>query len=118
MVLIYGQVSFAGSGVPTLSAINSKGIVSITRNGTGLYTFVFGTTSGSLDTYYHLGMVKHVFKNATAPAAPQMYIVADNSATAGTASIQLQFASSGSATDPGSGEVLLVSFEFQNSSAV
>lgn len=117
MVLVYSKVAIGATGAPTLSAANSKGVVSVTRNGTGLYTFVFGTNSTSLDKYYQLCKVQATFKNATAPAAPLMYVVADNSAAA-AASIQVQFLSAaGAAADPGNGETLLIQFDFQNSSA-
>lgn len=118
MISIYAQVAIGASGAPTLSAANSKGVVSVTRNSAGIYTFVFGTTASSLDTYYHFCLAEARFIVASGvPASPGMNIVTDNSATVGTASIKLQFFTGGSATDPDSGSTMLVRFDFQNSSA-
>lgn len=118
MVNVYGQVAIGATGACTLSAANSKGIVSVTRNDTGLYTFVFGTNSTSLDKYYHFcGLTVSWVNSGSAPDAPIVYVVADNSAAA-AASIQIQCLSvAGSAADPGTGELMLVGFDFQNSSA-
>jgi hypothetical protein len=113
---IFAHVTFGASGAPTLDAVNSKGVVSITRNSAGLYTIVFGTSALRLDPYSYLCMVKQVFINATAPAAPGMYIVADNSANPALASIQVQFNAAGVATDPASGEQVKMEMTFRNSS--
>ena len=113
---VFAHVTFGSSGAPTLDSVNSKGVVSVTRNSAGNYTFVFGTDSKRLDPYSYLCMAKHVFINASAPASPQMYITADNSASPTQASITLQFASSGVATDPASGEQVKLEFTFRNSS--
>lgn len=119
---IYARVSFGASGAPTLDAKNSKGVVSVTRNSAGKFTFVFGTnTKLPLDTYNRLLMIKHVFdetgNSGTAPASPALYIIGNSIATVGTASIQVEFNNAGTATDPASGEVVLLQFVFQNSTA-
>src|SRR5271166_5626830 len=72
---IFAHVTFGSSGAPTLDSKNSPGIVSVTRNSTGNYTFVFGTNSQlAFDTYNYLLMVKHVFSQSSAPAAPGMWV--------------------------------------------
>lgn len=119
-VSLYAKCTFGSTGAVTLSAANSKGILSVTRNSTGLYTFVFGTNTKSLDSYYKLLSVKHVFDTsgpAAAPAAPGMYIASNLVATAASCSIQVQFNAAGSATDPASGEILYINFVLSNSSA-
>lgn len=113
---IFAHVTFGSSGAPTLDAANSKGVVSVTRNSAGNYTFVFGTSASRLDNYSYLCMVKQVFINASAPASPGMFIVADNSASPTQASIQVQFNAAGVATDPASGEQVKLEFTFRNSS--
>lgn len=113
---IYAKVTFGATGAPTLSVLNSLGVVSVVRNSTGNYTFTFGTTAQLLDTYNQLLMVRHVFQNATAPAAPGLFVVTN--AVASTATLIVQFNSAGSATDPGSGEVAYLEFVFKNSSAI
>lgn len=114
---IFARVTFGASGAPTLDTANSPGIVSVTRNSAGNYTFVFGTnTQLALDTYNYLLSVEHRFVTPTAPAAPGMYVSANAISTVGTASITLQFNAAGTATDPGSGEQVLLDFILRNSS--
>jgi hypothetical protein len=114
---IFAHVTFGAAGAPTLDSANSPGIVSVTRNSAGNYTFVFGTNSQlALDTYNYLLMVKHVFSQASAPASPAMFVSANAINTVGTASITLQFNSAGTATDPASGESVLLDFILRNSS--
>lgn len=114
---IFAHVSFGASGAPTLDAKNSPGIVSVTRNSAGNYTFVFGTNSQiALDTYNYLLMVKHVYVDpSAAPAAPGMYVSNNSISTVGTASITLQLNSGGTPTDPASGENILIDFVLRNS---
>lgn len=117
---VFGKVSFAGAGVPTLSAVNSKGIISITRNATGLYTFVFGTNSQlPKDTYVKLLHASAVFNSGvSAPAAPIMNVVADNVAVANVCSLQVQFRdAANAAADPASGEILYIDFTMGDSTA-
>jgi len=119
---IYARVTFGSSGAPTLDTTNSKGIVSVTRNSAGKYTFVFGTNSGMLDTYNRLLMVETYYdstgNSGTAPTAPLTYLTGNSIATAGTASLQLVMTNtSGTATDPASTEVWLFKFELKNSTA-
>jgi hypothetical protein len=122
VVSLYAHVTFGASGAPTLDTANSKGIVSVTRNAAGKYTFVFGTKAGMLDTYNKLLMVKHVFdasgNSGTAPASPSMFILANSVATAGTCSLQVEFNAAGTATDPASGEGVYMEFIFKDSTAV
>lgn len=117
VVGLFGHVTFGSSGAPTLDAPNSKGIVSITRNSAGNYTVVLGTSASSLDTYFKLLMVNHVFLNSSAPAAPGMFIVQNNVSNPALANLIIQFNSAGSATDPASGEQLYLEIDLKNSSA-
>jgi hypothetical protein len=116
---IFAKVSFGASGAPTLSAPNSKGVVSVTRNSAGLFTFVFGTSAQALDLYYKLLMVKHVFFPVAPanPASPQMHINTLNMNVVGSASIQVEFTSGGTATDPASGETVFMEFIFGDSNS-
>lgn len=114
---IFARVSFGASGAPTLDSANSPGIVSVTRNSAGNYTFVFGTNSQiALDTYNYLLLVNKTSVSASAPAAPDMAVSANSINTPGVASITLQFSSAGVATDPASGESVLLDFVLRNSS--
>lgn len=117
---VYARVAIGGTGAPTLSAVNSKGVLSVTRNGTGLYTFVFGTNSAlPKDTYVkflHLGVVFN--SGVSAPAAPIYNIVADAVATANVCSLQVQFRdAANAAADPASGEIMYADFCMGDSTA-
>lgn len=120
---LYARVTFGAAGAPTIdrTGFQSQGIVSVTRNGTGLYTIVFGTQAGMLDVYFKLLMVKHSFdesgNSGTAPVAPGMFLVANSVATAATCSLQVQFNAAGVATDPAANEAVFLEFTLKNSTA-
>ena len=114
VVSLFGDVTFAGGGAPTLVVANSKGIASIVRTGAGAYTVTLQ------DAYVRLLMVASCFINATAPAAPGLYVVSTTVGSSGSAQpvIFLQFQNdAGAATDPGSGEEVLLQFNLSNSTA-
>ena len=122
VVRLYAQVTFGSSGAPTVVKANSKGLLSVTRNSTGVYTFVFGTDAARLDQYYKLlfvGVQWDATKNSgTAPAAPLVYLTGNSVATAGTCSLQLTCNNvSQSATDPASTEQAFFNFVLSNSGA-
>jgi hypothetical protein len=119
---IFCRCTFDGSGDATLVAGQSKGIVSVTHDTTGRYTFVFGTNASMLDTYYKwLGLVVTFDESAnsgTAPVAPLYYIRANSITTVGTASMTVQFMSDASTpADPANLEAANFNFVFKNSSA-
>jgi hypothetical protein len=114
---IFARVSFGAAGAPTLDSANSPGIVSVTRNSAGNYTFVFGTNSQiALDSYNYLLNVEARFVSSAAPASPGMFVSNNSISIPGTASITLQFNAAGVATDPASGEQVLLDFILRNSS--
>jgi hypothetical protein len=118
VVSLFLHATFGASGAVTLDAVNSKGIASMTKIGTGAYRIVFGTTPASLDVYYKFfGMMPVFFKSGAAPAAPEMYITALNHNIVGSCSIDVQFHIGGVATNPGSGEQLYLETKLGNSSA-
>lgn len=97
-------------------------MVSVTRNSTGKYTIVLGTTSSSLDFYYKLLAVNTTFdatgNSGTAPAAPFVYMTGNAVATPATCSFTLQCTNSaGTATDPASGEAVWLEIILSNSGA-
>lgn len=97
---IFARVSFGASGAPTLQA--GKGVVSIARVSAGRYHIVLK------DTFRTLNMVKHVFINASAPASPSMFVIVNNTQAASAPSIDIVFNSAGTATDPASGELVML----------
>lgn len=121
---IYARVTFGASGAPTIdrSGFQSQGLVSVTRDSQGVFTFVFGTQVGMLDVYYKLLNVSVLSDTIGAPgvpAAPLYYLSANAVATPTSCSLQLTFldADTPAATDPGSGEAAYFEFTFKNSTA-
>jgi hypothetical protein len=118
---LFLQVTFGSTGAPTLTTsitlpnqqtVNpSKGIASIVRTGAGAYTINLS------DSYVRTMMVNQLFSGAAAPSAPEMHMVADNAAVLASPSIQVQFSSAGVATDPASGDEVLMQIVFCDSTA-
>lgn len=124
IVKLFAKVSFGNSGAPTLSATESKGVVSVTRDNQGIFTFVFGTQAGMLDVYYKLKHVAVIFDTSgvganTAPAAPIVALSANAVATPASCSLQITLfdADTPAATDPASGEIGYFEFTLKNSNA-
>lgn len=118
VVNIFAYVTFGATGAPTLVAAKSKGVKTIARNSAGLYTITLGNAQG-VDIYNSLLMIKHVFdesgNSGTAPVSPSMFLVANSVASAGT--LQIEFNTAGTATDPASTEAVFLQIILKNSSA-
>lgn len=119
---VFAKCTFGSAGAVTLvqgSPAASPGVVSVTKDTTGTYTFVFGTKAGMLDVWPRFLMAKAYFASgASAPAAPVMYTIANSSATAGTCSIQVGLTDlAGALASPASGEIGYFEFIFSNSTA-
>lgn len=122
VVSIYGRVTFGAAGAPTLDQAtqNSMGILSVVRNSAGNYTFTFGSNTqlSSVDTYFKFLSMAAVFNEtgtSAAPASPSYYITSN--LISSTGKVTVQFNAAGTATDPASGEILHIKFDFRNSSA-
>lgn len=114
VVDLFADVTFGGTGAPTLVASGSKGVASISRTSAGLYVVTLS------DSYVGLLMVNHRFikNSATIPAAPLMYVVSQAVGTVAAPTITMQFdAVAGTAADPDSGDEVLLQFTLKNSSA-
>lgn len=109
-VALYMNVAIGGTGAPTLTSNQNKGIASITRNSAGNYTIVLQ------DSYTRLLSADMVSLNASIAAAPDLTILDDNSADLSSPNIVIQTSAAGVATDPASGEVLLIHMQMKNSS--
>lgn len=119
VVIISATVTITdASGTPSLSALTSRGVRSITRNSTGKYTFLFGSsTPAATDNYnYFLGASVAIYNGASAAAAP-FYDWPDITPTNGNVAVQFRNTSL-TATDPGNGEILVFTFFLSNSSAL
>jgi hypothetical protein len=117
VVSLFAHATFGASGAVTLDAVNSKGIVSISKTATGKYRILFGTTAKSLDVYYKFFNMVPVFVSSAAPAAPEMYITSLHHNIVGDCYIDVQFHIGGVATNPASGEQLYLAIQLGNSSA-
>jgi hypothetical protein len=108
LVRIPMKISIGASGAPTI--VNGKGLVSITRNSAGNYTLVMK------DVYnVFMGMDVMFISGSSAPAAPSVNMVSE--AISSTKAIVIQCRNiSAAATDPASGEVMLIEIVCRNAS--
>lgn len=119
---IYAKCTFAGTGAVTLVQGNpaaSPGIVSVTRNAAGQFTFVFGTNSSMLDVWPRFLMATAYFNaGASATTVATTCMITNSSATAGTCSIKIRMVDyAGADVDPATGEIGYFCFTFSNSTA-
>lgn len=117
VISVFAHISFGASGAPTLDVPNSKGVVSVTRNSAGLYTFVFGTDSSHLDAYVKLLGIRKVFMQSSGNPDREMVVRANNISNNSVASIQIEFDVETVATDPASGSEVFMEFVFGDSTA-
>lgn len=109
-VVLTAKISIGASGAPTIVSGTGQGIASIARTSAGKYTVTLSSP------YNALLMIRHVINSgSSAPAAPGLYIAADNSAST-TPTIQIVTNSAGTATDPASGEIISLQIELNDSS--
>lgn len=129
-VFLNARVAIGATGAPTLQAFNRatgqwqaagaagyNGIKSVTRNSAGNYTFVLQ------DSYVALLAAWVGYAQDANPAAPNTQTTATGtnvrSATSPQVTIQTRTGATGNAaTDPASGEVMVVDFELSDSTAV
>lgn len=100
---IFAKVTFAASGVPTLvtSDYASRGVVSITQNGTGDYSFVLESPA------LQVLAINPTFASSTGiPAAPVVGIKGSYNTTTKTLNVITSDVETPAATNPGSGETL------------
>jgi hypothetical protein len=108
IVRINAKVTFGASGAPTLASTNNSFISSITRNSAGDYTIALA------DAYNGLLGVRHVFNSgSSAPASPALWVKTD---AVTTKSLRIVFNLAGTATDPASGEIVLLEIVLKNTS--
>lgn len=110
IVDLYLQITYGSMGAPTVNF--GGGVASVSRTSAGLYVIHLQ------DSFQRLIDASDCQILASgSPAAPQFWVVQDNSSSGSAPSITVQFAAAGSATDPASGEVSLIKLSFKNSSA-
>lgn len=114
VVDLYLDVTFGGTGAPTMVAANSKGFKSVTRTSAGLFVATLGNSVG-VDKYNKLLFAGATFVLASGiPAAMLMHVV---SFTGSVLTFQLEDADTPAATDPASGEEMLMHVVLSNSKA-
>lgn len=124
---VFAHVTIGATGAPTLDGPNSLGVLSITRNGVGDYTVVFGTQVNgvnALDTYVQFLDAQCVIKNAAGiPLVEGFGVKAVNVSDPAQASIRVQFfhaavtTNVNTAAEVTSGDELFLSFVFSDSTA-
>lgn len=107
---LFAKVTIGASGAPTLVKGTGMGISSITRVSAGRYTIAFSHAYAAL-----LGLTRTTV-SASAPTAPATYVVADNTTSKTAPGITIITNVTGTATDPASGEVMLIEVLLQKSS--
>lgn len=104
----WAKITFGSTGAPTLTT--NPLFSGVTRNSAGDYTL-------ALRDLFKQGIISvdHVFNtgSGTGPAAPGMWIRTDSS-TSSTKTIRIVFNTGGTATDPASGEIVLLHFVFND----
>lgn len=108
LVNLYAEVAIGAAGAPTLDAAKSRGIASIKREGAGDYTITLDGPYQRLLT----ADVKFVVASGL-PASPVAFI---RSSTATTVRIVLTKLDTPAATDPASGETMLLALTLANGS--
>lgn len=110
---LFGQVAIGATGAPTLSAANSMGITSITRNSAGNYTIVLN------DTWVKFLGFHATIVDSGAQTVATVYVVSETVATAATKNIVIQCSDfAGAAVDPRNGATLRFEIVLNNSSAM
>ncbi len=107
---LFATVSFGASGAPTIVSGTGMGIASITRSSAGTYVIALSQPFQTL-----LG-VRHTFVDAAAPASPSLYVSSNAVATRSAPALTVVFNVAGTATDPASGESVLLELVLNSSS--
>lgn len=115
IVKIYARIAIGASGAPTIvttgSSASSVGIISVTRNSAGTYTLVLK------DAFMRIMQLHSLFLVNGDPAAPLVNLMLDNTAAASKSlKIQCNAVDGTTATDPASGEIMLLEITLKNAS--
>lgn len=127
---VYARISFAASGVPTLVTTltvggknvgNSKGVYSISQNGTGDYSLILQDTYVKLLAFQ--GSFDETSNSGTAPLCGSVWVHTQtvNTAAAAGQGGTIRFVTggyaAGAATNPASTEILMLEITLSNSTA-
>lgn len=109
IVELFAKVAIGGTGAPTLSL--GKGIASISRVSAGIYDI---TLQDNFNVF--LGCDVNFIASSGSPAAPDVSVTSEAVSTTKVIRIQCNDADTPAATDPGSGETMLMRITLRNSS--
>lgn len=109
LVEVFMKVSIGALGAPTIQ--RALGIKSMVRNSAGNYTITL-TSSANL----FMDMSSKSIVASGIPAAPVSAVVSEQVSNSASPQVIVQFSSGGVATDPASGEVLLIRLTVRNAS--
>jgi hypothetical protein len=117
VVQLYAEIAFGASGAASLvvGTVNGgcKGIASATKTGTGVYDVVLQ------DTYIRTLGLASTWKGTVASAGLVVQLTTDSVSNATTPKVTLTvYDEAGVATEPASGEALLLSLTLSNSTAL
>ena len=109
--VLFGKVAIGAAGAPTLSAVNSKGIASMSRTAAGKYTITLQDKYVSF-----LGMQITPLLASGLPANISFCVVSESVSSAKTVVIQCLDAA-GAAVDPDSGQTIYFEIKLSSSTA-
>lgn len=104
---IYAKVTIAATGAPTLVALSSKGVASISRTSAGLYVL-------TLQDKYNALM--HASIAIVAPSSEDLSAKVKAESVASAKTVTFQCTAAAIATDPATGDTLLIALQLKNTS--
>lgn len=108
LTCLYLKAAIGASGAPTINALQSMGIDSVSRVSAGKYLVTLNKK------YQSLRMVKSVFIGSGGAPAPDVSVDTDAVRSAGTLTVLTQ--AGGVNTDPASGSTMLLEIMLKDSS--
>lgn len=105
---IYAKITIGAVGAPTLVAADSIGVASVSRTSAGLYAITLQ------DKYVSL---KHASAEVVTPTAEDMKSNIVSEFVSTTKVVNVRCTTGAIATDPASGDSILVALQLKNSSA-
>lgn len=111
VVELFANISIGAAGAPTLNQSASKGVASVVRDSAGQYTI---TLQDKYNSLLHMNVLQD--SGTSAPAAPFVVLEAESVSSNKQLTIQCRAVDNSTATDPASGESMLVKITLSNSS--
>lgn len=103
---IYARITVGATGAPTLVAANSQGVASVSRTSAGLYVLTLQ------DSYNKL---MHAAITLVTPTVEDINAKLVSETVSSTKLVTFRCSTAAIATDPASGDIILVSLQLKNS---